>query len=388
MKNSDISNKSSKTTLVLSTVILPFIALILLMGVSGSGQSFETPSIAKLHRVDVMPIELQQQYILKRNVVGKIEASQTADVGFDLSGIVTNTLVDEGDEVSAGQLIAVLDDQRLLAQMNELNATLARAQADARLAQLSEQRVTELVGKKLEPRQRLDEVREATAAANALIAEIQARQYTVDVELQKTRLKAPFAGVVLARPIDAGTVVASGQAVYNIQLRAKLKARIALSTDDAYSLIKGHSYPLSIGNKKVSGVLFSIAKQRRTDTHTIDAIFTLPEDVQQLVSGDLISIQLSRSAAARGTWVSRQALSSGVRGLWNVFVVIQDQGIEKIQSKIVEVLHADEHKAYISGALNTDDLLVINGLQRLVPGQLVKANTLDANKFVKRQGSF
>lgn len=370
---------------MLLTVLVPFIALIILMSVSGSGQSIEAPSIAKLHRVDVMPIESQQQYILKRIVVGKIEATQTADVGFDLSGIVINTLVDEGDEVSKGQLIAVLDNQRLLAQMSELNATLARAQADARLAKLSEQRVTELVAKNLEPRQRLDEVREATAAANALTAEVQARQQRVQVELQKTNLKAPFDGVVVTRPVDAGTVVASGQAIYKIQLRAKLKARIALSTDDAYSLKKGHSYPLSIGDKQVPGVLISIAKQRRTDTHTIDAIFTLPEDVQQLVPGDLISIQLSRSAAARGAWVNRQALSSSVRGLWNIFVVAQVEGEEKIQSKVVEVLHADEQKAYIAGAFNTDDLLVINGLQRLVSGQLVKAKIIDAHKIVLQQ---
>jgi RND family efflux transporter MFP subunit len=385
MKNSDSSNSSTKTPLMLLTVLVPFIALIILMSVSGSGQSIEAPSIAKLHRVDVMPIESQQQYILKRIVVGKIEATQTADVGFDLSGIVINTLVDEGDEVSKGQLIAVLDNQRLLAQMSELNATLARAQADARLAKLSEQRVTELVAKNLEPRQRLDEVREATAAANALTAEVQARQQRVQVELQKTNLKAPFDGVVVTRPVDAGTVVASGQAIYKIQLRAKLKARIALSTDDAYSLKKGHSYPLSIGDKQVPGVLISIAKQRRTDTHTIDAIFTLPEDVQQLVPGDLISIQLSRSAAARGAWVNRQALSSSVRGLWNIFVVAQVEGEEKIQSKVVEVLHADEQKAYIAGAFNTDDLLVINGLQRLVSGQLVKAKIIDAHKIVLQQ---
>ncbi|MFT4937287.1 MAG: RND family efflux transporter MFP subunit [Paraglaciecola sp.] len=385
MKNSDSRNNPTKTTLMLFTVLLPFIALTILMSVSGAGQSIETPSIAKLHRVDVMPIELQQQYILQRIVVGKIEATQTADVGFDLSGIVVTTLVDEGDEVNEGQLIAVLDKQRLLAQMNELYATLARAQADARLAKLSEQRVSELVAKKLEPRQRLDEVREATASANALIAEVQARQQSLQVELQKTSLKAPFDGVIVARPVDAGTVVASGQAVYEIQLREKLKARIALSTDDAFSLIQGHSYPLSIGDKQIMGVLQSIAKQRRTDTHTIDAIFTLPADIRQLVSGDLISIQLSRSATARGAWVARQALSSSVRGLWNIFVVTEQQGLEKIQAKVVEVLHADEQKAYIAGAFNTDDLVVINGLQRLVSGQLVQANILDADKVVLLQ---
>ena len=385
MKNTDSRKKLAKPIVILLTVILPFIALIILMSVSGSGQSLKAPSVAKLHRVDVMPIELQQQYTSTRTVVGKIEASQTANVGFDLSGIVVTTLVDEGEEVTKGQLIAVLDNQRQLAQMNELNATLARTQADARLAKLSEQRVTELVAKKLEPRQRLDEVTEASAAAKALIAEVRAKQQSLQVELQKTRLKAPFDGVVLTRTIDAGTVVAPGQGVYEIQLRAQLKARIALSTDDAYSLVEGHSYPLNIGDKQVSAVLLSIAKQRRTDTRTIDAIFTLPEEVQQVVPGDLVSIQLSRSATARGAWVSRQALSSGVRGLWNIFVVTKDQGAETIQSKLVEVLHADEQNAYISGAFSNDELLVINGLHRLVPGQLVKAHVIETNKVVVLQ---
>lgn len=385
MKNNDSRKNSTKTIVILITVLLPFIALTILMSVSGSGQSIETPSVAKLHRVDVMPIELHQQYISQRIVIGKVEASQNAHVGFDLSGIVVTTLVDEGDQVSKGQLIAVMDNKRLLAQMNELDATLARTQADARLAKLSEQRVTELVAKKLEPRQRLDEVIEAAVAANALIAEVQAKQQSVQVELQKTRLKAPFDGVVVARPVDAGTVVSAGQGVYEIQLREHLKARIALSTDDAYSLTIGHSYSLSMGEKRVSGVLASIAKQRRTDTHTIDAIFTLTEDIQHLVSGDLISIQLSRSTMARGAWVSRQALSSNVRGLWNIFVVNQQQGVEKIQSKLVEVLHADEQNAYITGSFNNHDLLVVNGLQRLVPGQIVKAHIIGSDSIAMRQ---
>ena len=131
---------------------IPFIALaalILLMKASGNGQTQQPPTEARKLLVNVMPIKWDQQYVQKRLVVGQAEATQTASIGFDLAGSVVNLLVDEGQLVVQGQILAELDDHRLTAKMSELSAILNRANSEANLAELSLKRIVEMVDKKL-----------------------------------------------------------------------------------------------------------------------------------------------------------------------------------------------------------------------------------------------
>ena len=139
------------------------------MKASGNGQTQQSPTEAKKHLVNVMPIEWHEQYVQKRLVVGRAEAPLTAAIGFDLAGSVVNILVDEGQRVTQGQILAELDVQRLRAQMSELSAMLNRVKSEANLAELSLKRVVELVDKKLEAVKRLDESRASLNAARLLL---------------------------------------------------------------------------------------------------------------------------------------------------------------------------------------------------------------------------
>jgi RND family efflux transporter MFP subunit len=210
---------------------IALVALILLMKASGKGQTQQAPSEAKKLLVNVTPIVWHQQYVQKRLVVGRAEALQTAAIGFDLSGLVVAILVDEGQAVVEGQVLAKLDDQRLRAQMSELSAILNRARSEANLAEISLQRVVELVARKLESAQRLDESRESVNAAKAFVDEILARKQTLLVEIGKTQLRAPFDGSVVSRLVDKGTVVSAGQSLFSLQQNGQLEVRFAFSSD-------------------------------------------------------------------------------------------------------------------------------------------------------------
>ena len=158
---------------------------------------------------------MQTSYWQRSLATGRVEASQQAQLGFELSGTLDQTSVDEGGWVEQGQVLARLDRSRLNARMHELKASLERAKADARLAKLSESRVKDLVLKKLESPQRLDETRESTLAAAALVTEIRARIDSLKVELNKSDILAPFAGYVVERWVDKGTVVTAGPNPYS-----------------------------------------------------------------------------------------------------------------------------------------------------------------------------
>lgn len=370
-------NKWLMITLVL---VLPFLGLIALVVSAGSGQVIAPPVSAKVHEVEVVRLTFQESYLQERVAYGRVESAQRIDAGFELAGTVQSVLVDEGQTFVKGQLLAKLDTQRLDARMQELNAAMARAEADARLANLSEKRVRELVVRNLESAQRKDETREATLSAEALVTEIKARKASLQVDLDKSMLLAPFAGSVLVSTIDPGTVVAAGQHILNLQQGGQLEARIALPADDAKGLLVNGQYRLLKGAKELSAKLKSIATQRTLDTRTVDIRFELDAQQSAVMPGDLLAHVYTKEFQEQGVWIPKQALSSGVRGLWTLFTV-DGEGSQRISSKSVEVLHVEKQQAFVRGALKQGDLLVINGVQRLVPDQAVKANVITSTQL-------
>ena len=356
---------------------IPFIALaalILLMKASGNGQTQQPPTEARKFLVNVMPIKWDQQYVQKRLVVGQAEATQTASIGFDLAGSVVNLLVDEGQLVVQGQILAELDDHRLTAKMSELSAILNRANSEANLAELSLKRIVEMVDKKLESAQRLDESKESVNVAKAFVDEILARKQTLRVEISKTKLLAPFDGSVVSRLVDKGTVVGAGQTLFNLQQNGQLEVRFALSADyvDKFSL--DQVITLSTKTNRTLGKVKSIAQQRRLDTRTVDVIISLTEQNLSILPGDLLHIDISSDISAQGFWVPRKALVSGIRGLWSLFTLEVIDGEYQLMAKLVEMVHADDKKVFVRGALKDGESVVIEGVQRLVPGQKVLVN--------------
>ena len=354
--------------------LLPFIALtalVLLMKASGNEQHQQSPAETKKVLVNVMPIEWHEQYVQKRLVVGRAEAPQTTAIGFDQGGSVVDIFVDDGQAVEQGQTLAVLDNQRFKAQMNELTAILNRAKSEANLAELSLKRVVELVAKKLESAQRLDESTESVNAAKAFVDEILARKQTLLVEISKTKLLAPFNGSVVRRLVDKGTVVSTGQTLFNLQQNGQLEARFALSADHVNKFSIDQVIAVTTETNQTLGRIKSIAQQRRLDTRTVDMIISLTEPNLSILPGDLLHIDISSNIDAQGFWVPRKALVSSVRGLWSLFTVEEMYGEQQLVVKLVEVVHADDKKAFVRGALKEQVSVVIEGVHRLVSGQKV-----------------
>lgn len=367
-----MNKPSFKSLLIPIAIILPLMAVVGLMIAAGSGQVTAPPSEAKIHQVEVVKLSPQDNYQQQQLAYGRLESANLSNLGFELAGKVQQIWVDEGDHIVAGQLIAKLDTKRLDASMKELEAALQSAKSDLRLAKQSQQRVTELVSRNLESTQRLNEVDESTQVAKALVEQTQARINTLLVELEKSELRASFEGTIVSRPIDPSTVVSAGQPVVVVQQSSAYDARIALSSDQAFGLTVGQKHRLIANGINLSGVIKSIAKTRQMDTRTIDVIFSIEPNQHPLLPGDLIALTYSKQVDESGVWVPKQALSSGIRGLWTLFTV-QGKGQQTVTSRSVEVLFAGQTHSYVRGPLSANDWMVVSGAHRLVPGQIVNA---------------
>jgi len=355
------------------------ILLCVLMFMSGNKQASAASSnnmlLVQNAQVNTSRISLQEGFVKPRTVFGKLESAQQSNIGFELSGMLSGINITEGARVKKGDILAQLDTSRLKAQQNELNSALASAKANAKLAKLSARRVQALVERNLEPQQRLDEVDAQLDAANANVANAEARLNSVEVELQKTKLRAPFAGQIVRQYLDSGTVVSAGQALFSIIESSALEARFGLPEQTAFGVKPGQEYMVSINQVSLPAVVKSVAQERQLSTRTIDSVLTLDDSAlsaQQrasLVSGDLVSLQVDIPVSKAGAWVPVTALASGVRGMWLLYVINSDQMVE---TRMVSIEYANQYKAFISGAIANNDQYVTEGIHRITPHQQVK----------------
>lgn len=347
--------------------------LILLMLFSGDGLARQEGSGVVQQDVAVMGVQFQDSYAQAYRAMGRIESAQQAGVGFERSGRIATVNVDDGDTVLPGQILATLDTARVEAQLKELSAALELAKAQLRLAQSTETRVIDLVQKRLESPQRLDEVVENKNIAQALVTQTKASLEATNLELEKSTIKATYPGSIVRRNVDPGAVVNAGQPIFELANNALLMARIPVPPSVAANLKVGDVYPLSVDQQTVSGQLISIGTQRNARTRTLDTLFAVSSTDEAILVGDLIAAKLHINLPEKGLWVPIETLARGVRGMWTVYVVGQ-LGETQVQSRAVQVIYTDGNRAYITGALSEGELLVLNGTHRFVPQQTVYAS--------------
>lgn len=140
---------------------------------------------------------------------GTIEPEELIEVRPRISGIVEEFLVDAGDRVKAGDVVARIEREALEAAVREARAVVAEAVVARDLAARNLQRLTDLFGKGVESRERLDQFSSDHEGAAARLARAQATLDRLDQELAYATITAPIDGIVLQRDLDPGAAVAS-----------------------------------------------------------------------------------------------------------------------------------------------------------------------------------
>ena len=335
----------------------------------------DTPSPPPLPVATFVP-EAVDGYLVTRWYLGRLEAARSSALGFELAGQLDAIEVHEGDQVAAGQLLATLDALRLQAQRNELEAAVAEAEARRRLAQLTLNRLSNVVQAGGVSRQQLDEAREGLRVAEAAASLARARVDTIGVEIAKSQLRAPFDGVIVRRLMDEGRVVAAGEPILELLEGAAPEVRVGVPTELAEELPPGSLHTLRIAGEEMAAQVLAVIPAVDPRTRTLE-VRLVPHsgNAMALRDGALASVGLQQWVSQRGYWVPLEALTEGMRGTWNVYEVAPAEAHPEtweIRPRPVETLHLAADRAFVAGDLAGAYRLVASGLHRTVPGQQVR----------------
>ena len=151
------------------------------------------------------------------NISGQVESSQTANISTRVMGYITKLNVKVGDHVNAGQLIATISNNDIIAKRSQVDASITEAEAALKNAQKDYDRFTALYKQQSATAKELDNVTLQYNSMKAKVETAKQMRNEVNAMLAYTTLTAPFAGTVTQKFADAGNMANPGMPIVTIE---------------------------------------------------------------------------------------------------------------------------------------------------------------------------
>ena len=358
------------------------LVFLVILGAIGTGlaaaaltlRSEEGPKVAHTAPMpisaSVMAAEVQTQFGLSESFTGLVTARRSSELGFTSGGRIEALNADIGDLVTDGQRLGSLDTRGLQAQLAAANAQVTEANAASDLARSTLSRQRSLRDEGHVSQQIVDETLAQASAAQARLTAARAQADALRVQIDLAEILAPFDGVITERFVDEGVIAAPGQPIFELVETGALEARIGVPASALEGLEAGDPYQLTVDGRPVEARLRSqtgIIDDRR---RTVTAIFDIGED-EGIAPGAVVRLPLNRAIGERGLWIPVTALTEANRGLWSVLVAEPEGSSWTARPRLVEIIDSEGPRAFVRGAISDGELVILDGLQRITPGQRV-----------------
>ena len=351
-----------------------FLGIALFIGTATVGLHWRAASgdvpDARLLPVAAITIERQQAYQVNETYAGRVEARQQVNLAFEQPGKIDAIYVEEGDVVSAGDLIARQDTDLLQASRDQTQAALKRMEAQVELAKLTEARQKRLFEQGHSSEQQFDDARLNREALEAQSRETAASLRTIEINIEKSSLYAPFDGQVASRSADTGAVRDAGMVIVTLLETTTQQARISLPTSRIGAVKAAGNFALTYRETEIKAELAAVRADVNQATRTQDVLLDIAPQTP-VPFGDLVELALPEIRHQQGYWVPVEALIEGKKGLWSVFAIEEDENGQKVTRRAVEVLHAETSRVFVTANLGQSVQLIASGTHRVVPGQYV-----------------
>lgn len=310
----------------------------------------------------VAPVQAGSTDVL--GFIGEVRAARRAELAFPVAGRVASVAVEVGDAVRAGQVVAQLDPQPLKAQLAVAQADLARSEAQVAEARQRAERVRRAQAAGATSGGEATGVQAELAAAEAALRAAGAQRDAATWSLENATLRAPVAGVVALRSIEAGQAAGPGAPVLAIDGDGR---ELSLLLPAAQAVKPGQPVVLrGSGGETPSRVLRVAA---RLEAGGVRRVFLAVPD--NAVVGSTWAVSLPGGVAAAALRVPlRAVLPDATAGSGRVLRLARDgRTVEQVAVKL-GALHGDAID--ITAGLAAGDQVVVAGAAGIRPGSIVQ----------------
>lgn len=317
---------------------------------------------------------------LELTLPGRLSASQVAEIRPQVGGLVQRRLFTEGTQVAAGQPLYQLDASAFEAERARTAAALQKAEAQRAAARVKATRDAELLRVDAISREAADDSAAALQQAEADVAVARAALDAAQVQLQRTRLVAPIGGRIDASSVSAGALVTANQttALTTIRQLDPMHVDIVQSSVELLALRRQLDGPAA--SRQVQLVLedgtlhpqpatlqFSgVTVDPGTGAVTLRAVVPNPRGT--LLPGMTVQARLLAGVDRGALLVPQQGVTRGPTG--DATALVLGEG-NKAERRRLTLGRAVGNQWLVTAGLKAGDRLIVEGLQRVRPDQVV-----------------
>ena len=289
--------------------------------------------------------------------VGTLRSNESVIIAPEIAGRISELDVKEGEKVAAGTVIALLDQTVYQAQIAQIEASLA-------LSKINYQRAIDLLQKNYGTAKSKDEAEEK-------LREDQASLVLAEAQLAKTRLAAPFDGVLGLRKVSIGQYLSPGDAIVNLEQIDPLK--VDFRVPEAYFAIVqvGQTIALDIDalpGKQFTGTVYAIDPLLDQNGRAIVIRARIPNPDSRLKPGLFVRVSLIYATRDNAIMIPEQSVVP-IGDKKFVFTVVDGK------AKQVAIRTGERVKTMVEvvEGLKPDDVVVTAGQIKIRDGASVQA---------------
>jgi membrane fusion protein, multidrug efflux system len=352
---------------------------------AGCEEQAETSQPAAPPPPAVSVVEVARQPVTASvSFTGRVVAVDRVDLLARVTGFLERREFTEGEDVQKGDLLFVIEQAPFQAEVARAQAEVARAEASLAEAKATLERIQEAVQSGAVSKRELDQATAAEAMARAEVLAAEAQLKTARLNLSYTEISAPIAGRIGRSNYTVGNLVGPDSGVlativsqdpiyvtFPVSTRVLLTAQRRATTADELVVRarlpdgKLYEHPGRIG-------FADIEVDENTDTITIRAEFPNPEGL--LVAGQFVNVFVETEQPQQEIVLSQSAIQVDQAGQY-VLTVNSESTVEQ---RRVETGQAQGGRVVITSGLNVGDRVIVEGLQKVRPGQEVQVNVMPA----------
>jgi multidrug efflux system membrane fusion protein len=328
---------------------------------------------------------LQQDVPLYVELTGNTKAFNEVKLEARVQGFLEQIKYVDGAAVKKGDLLFVIQQSTYQAQLDQAKATLEANKASQANAQVEYSRQSTLGQQQFASQSRVDDAKTKLAETSAAVLGAQANLEVANINLGYTEVTAPFDGIASRHLVSVGALVgyagptelASVVQIDPIYVYFEVSETVVQRVKEALSRLGKtmrdvHDVPVEIGLQieegyPHKGVIDYIAPQIDASTGTLQVRGIFENKDAALLPGMFARVRVPIRRPAPALLVPDTAIGTSQLGRY-VLVVNKDNVVEQ---RTVTIGQVDKGLRVIESGLKPDDLVVIDGVQRAIPGNKV-----------------
>lgn len=335
--------------------------------------------------VTVAPV-IQKPMPLEIDVVGTAEAYSTVAVRAQLTGELTSVNFQQGEDVTAGQVLFTLDRRPLEAALNQAEANLRRDTAQAANAKVIAQRYDDLVERGVGTREQRDTASTTAAALDAVVGANRAAVENAKVQLQYATIRAPISGRTGALMVHAGNLVRANDQTPLVVINQVTPIYVSFGIPEgvlpdlrrymAQGSLQVEARPANDEAPAATGRITFVDNAVDQTTGTIRIKGTFPNTNRRLWPGQFVNVVVRLTTDPSAIVVPSVAVQAGPEGQY-VFLVKPDKTVD---FKRVTVARTSGSETILKDGVKAGDTVVTDGQLRLVPGSRISVKSSSGSK--------